>query len=542
MSIKYESWFSTILGLSLNSTDTVITLGVAPTVTNGRMYIFDWTQKEWVDFTGVSGVTITWCTRNVSKTADPMTGGTGYNFNAGTPVVLVAMHDQLPDKTTANTFVGNQTITGDLSVSGDITVDEASFIKGSFATSYASTALRDAALGANGVATHPYQSILAGGLFYNYNTTTAQRESIDTGTATPPATTTTLGTVELATQTEVNNGTNTWGAGPVVVQPAELKVVTDAILVPLYFGSGGDGDVTINSGTTTLTRDMYYNNLTLTSPWVLNPNGYRVFVKWTFSGTGTVSRTGNAGSAGTIWLMWSAGAAWAWWAALNAWSLGMELVWAAWWAWWYAPAVDQVWVAWVAWTATNPSMTNISSVAWWAWWAANAISWWAWWAAAAATRWALYNYVSNPATLHQATATYAALAYKWMPSWGWGWGGWADYTSGTASWGWGGWAGSSWWFIYIWATTWNFTWTVTAVWWAGWAGWAWLNNAPSWWWWGWAWGNWGILFRAYRTLSGDCTKTLTWWAGWAAWAWAAWWSTWTAGTAWTTWETISIVI
>ena len=53
---------------------------------------------------------VTGCTRNVSPTADPITGGTVLGFNAGTPVVLVAMHDQLPDKTTANTFVGDQVI------------------------------------------------------------------------------------------------------------------------------------------------------------------------------------------------------------------------------------------------------------------------------------------------------------------------------------------------------------------------------------------------------------------------------------------------
>jgi len=46
-------------------------------------------------------------------------------------------------------------------------------------------------------------------VFWNYNTSTNQRESIDTGTVTPASTQTTLGTVELATQTEVNNGTNT---------------------------------------------------------------------------------------------------------------------------------------------------------------------------------------------------------------------------------------------------------------------------------------------------------------------------------------------
>jgi len=46
------------------------------------------------------------------------------------------------------------------------------------------------------------------------------------------------------------------------------------------FGSGKDGDVTLNAGgTTTLTSDVYYNNLTITNTTILNPNGYRIFVK-----------------------------------------------------------------------------------------------------------------------------------------------------------------------------------------------------------------------------------------------------------------------
>ena len=44
------------------------------------------------------------------------------------------------------------------------------------------------------------------------------------------------------------------------------------------YGDGSDGNITISSGTTTLTRDMYYNNLTLSGTGVLNPNGYRIFV------------------------------------------------------------------------------------------------------------------------------------------------------------------------------------------------------------------------------------------------------------------------
>jgi hypothetical protein len=44
------------------------------------------------------------------------------------------------------------------------------------------------------------------------------------------------------------------------------------------FGDGSDGDVTISSGTTNLSRDMFYRNLTISSTGLLNPKSFRVFV------------------------------------------------------------------------------------------------------------------------------------------------------------------------------------------------------------------------------------------------------------------------
>ena len=65
-----------------------------------------------------------------------------------------------------------------------------------------------------------------------------------------------------------------------------------------YFGQGTDGNVTI-SGNTTLTRDMFYNNLTINNGFTLDPAGFRIFVLGTLTNNGTISRTGNAGGAGT---------------------------------------------------------------------------------------------------------------------------------------------------------------------------------------------------------------------------------------------------
>lgn len=67
-----------------------------------------------------------------------------------------------------------------------------------------------------------------------------------------------------------------------------------------FFGPGVDGDVTIAAGTTTLTRDMNYNNLTVQNGGILVTGGYRVFCKnqITVEAGGTIRHNG-ANAAGT---------------------------------------------------------------------------------------------------------------------------------------------------------------------------------------------------------------------------------------------------
>ena len=65
-----------------------------------------------------------------------------------------------------------------------------------------------------------------------------------------------------------------------------------------FYGSGNDGSITI-SGNTTLTRDMYYNNLTINSGVTLNTGGFRVFVKRTLTLNGGGSLIQNNGATGT---------------------------------------------------------------------------------------------------------------------------------------------------------------------------------------------------------------------------------------------------
>lgn len=70
-----------------------------------------------------------------------------------------------------------------------------------------------------------------------------------------------------------------------------------------FFGDGSSGNVTISSGTTTLSADAYYENLTINGTGVLNTAGYRVFVQGVLdlsaAGAGAIIRNGVAGSGNT---------------------------------------------------------------------------------------------------------------------------------------------------------------------------------------------------------------------------------------------------
>jgi hypothetical protein len=114
--------------------------------------------------------------------------------------------------------------------------------------------------------------------------------------STSNASTTVKGVVEAATAAEINAGTATGATGAV------LAVTPDALASSNYatasdagiFGDGSDGAGTI-SGTTTLTRDMNYTNLTINSGQILNTDNFRVFVSGTFDSQGTVRCNGLPG-------------------------------------------------------------------------------------------------------------------------------------------------------------------------------------------------------------------------------------------------------
>lgn len=121
------------------------------------------------------------------------------------------------------------------------------------------------------------------------------------------------------TATESPSATPGQGVYPTVVVPADADpnnvatmfsqqypVLADFIAyvqsrgIEENFGDGSDGDVTLSSATTTLTRDMFYNNLTIPTGKTLATAGFRVFVKntLTITSTGAIANDGIVGAAG----------------------------------------------------------------------------------------------------------------------------------------------------------------------------------------------------------------------------------------------------
>jgi hypothetical protein len=94
----------------------------------------------------------------------------------------------------------------------------------------------------------------------------------------------------------------TAAAGTNTNQLATTAFVQNYLPLIQYFGDGSDGTVTISSGTTTLTRDMFYANLTLSGTGVLNTGGFRVFVNGILdisaAQSGAIINNGSNGSVG----------------------------------------------------------------------------------------------------------------------------------------------------------------------------------------------------------------------------------------------------
>ena len=117
---------------------------------------------------------------------------------------------------------------------------------------------------------------------------------------------------DVDTQAELLSAAAAAAASHTHAQSDVTNLVTD-LAAKLAFGlitkSGADGNVTISSGTTTLSRDMFYDTLTLSSTGILDPNGWKIYAnKIVISGTAKIMGDGNAGSGTTGGTATAAGA------------------------------------------------------------------------------------------------------------------------------------------------------------------------------------------------------------------------------------------
>lgn len=117
-----------------------------------------------------------------------------------------------------------------------------------------------------------------------------------------------LGVETDTDQFKVGDGVSVWaslGYGG-LVGPAQTNSIQS-------FGDGNDGDVSLSSGTTTLTQDMFYNNLTLSGTAIIITAGYRIFVKGTLdlsnAQAGAIRWNGVSGGNGSVGTGGTAGTA-----------------------------------------------------------------------------------------------------------------------------------------------------------------------------------------------------------------------------------------
>lgn len=600
MAQQYASWKTMRLTIKLTPSDTSMTGNLDVGTTSGRFYLSNNNQVEWISFSGKTAnwdgtFTYTGLTRGLSQTADPITGGTGQTWLANQECILVAMHDQLVDKSQDTAFATNVSVGGDLTFPGTTT--------GGLVLKTLTTTQRNALTPVTG--------------YKIYNSTTGTVQTYYGGTwndewnsTTPNASTTVAGKVEIATQAEVNAGTATGGTGAsLAVTPDTLANATNIPNIPLltqkttpvwddeyiladsessfalkrffrkalpfYYWDGSDGSVTVST-TISLTRDMQYSSLTVTGAWTINTRGYKIFVSWTLTNSWIIQIAHwNGGNAvvNTAWVAPATSDSW------SLWNIQLGWTWAAWrsgsalthWnsvsttAVLFAPLSSQASNGWTGWTYGG--------------WPYNGWTWVAW--TNTKYLWDLTH--SQSLQLNQLfwIFTIPAIQYSsssggggWCSVSNWqsggggsGWnGGWCIFISakaiinnnfiqiigGNGGNGWnataaatnwqadgggGGGGGGSGWIIFLLTSSLTGTWQVISKAGNGWTGW---NSNAAWgslsltWGGGWfGWNGWIIVSPTGNTF------TVTAWTGWTGWTGLSWGGSWATWTSWVAWVVIN---
>lgn len=303
ISVPLRDRFTTTLLNDIDSTQLSATLADAPGFTvpaNQKVYMgidYDSTNKyEVVEVTAVSGSVVTFGARGIATISGG--GSSATSHGSGAKVVISNNWNVFNDIATA---VNSKLDKSGGTMTGPITT-----------VVYADATARDTAIPtpANGMSVY----LIAEAKFTDYVTGSWVDRGISTPT--PNASETVAGKVQQATLAEQSALTELGGTGaPVFMNPKnaikdavptsgdEGKTVllsSDGInkqLMPSllrFGGTGADGDLTINSGTTTLNLDQVYNynNVTINSPGVLAFTGVNgvayLNIKGDLAGDGTI--------------------------------------------------------------------------------------------------------------------------------------------------------------------------------------------------------------------------------------------------------------
>lgn len=524
--IPLQDWFETQLSQDWDgNTGTVYVLSTpsyTPTTSNTYIVVNPWRPNMQIaEITSYDSALKTLTVSSISFEKGIGTSSTAQTHTTGSKVIISDNYQFWEDIKTAINSKLDKT--------------------GGNALIYADTTARDTALWANGVPTTPYTNIYvtATGLFYNYNLSTAQWEAIDTGTTPWNATNVSAGLVRsdvapagipvaliqdnpkydaLAGTSGTPSSSNKYvtnddtSSTPVANKVARYSAGGQLPWLPsqAFFGDGSDWDVTISSNTS-LTRDMYYDNLTIQNTFTLSPKGYRIFVKWTLNceWTGKIASNGWAGGTGGIgvntWVTPAGGTAWA--ADYTGATLPTPKVWVSGGAGGGAPWNGNTGTA----VTLNETMTSASAGG--AGGAGSSGSPGTGWAGGSAGS----NPVMRPRTYQSAYNLYDLInstitRHEIAPTGG-GWGGGSGNGGNNMGGGWGG-SASTGWFISIFANIINVL-NVEAIGWVGGAGGA-TNIVNTGGGGGWAGGNGWFILLFYGSKT-TVTGTVTWGAAGAGW-------------------------
>lgn len=221
----------------------------------------------------ISGGVPTWATPSSgSGTVTTLTAGTGISFSSGATITTTGTisADTAVVATTSNSLtMSNKTLTSPV-------IDSISASSASATPSLWSTVTTGTVGIATALTTGTLNIATTGG-------TSGNTRTVNIGTG---------GGAGVAA--DINLGYS--GAGTVTVYSPTFIAPGLAWI----YGTGADGTVTISSGTTTLTRDMDYLNLTISGTGVLKTNGFKVRVSGTLdisaAAAGSITNNGSNGN------------------------------------------------------------------------------------------------------------------------------------------------------------------------------------------------------------------------------------------------------